>query len=274
MDETSKKDFVLKQDYSLAVIISTYNSPDYLRRVLEGFGAQRRLPDELLVADDGSTSETAAVVHRFAAQAPFVVRHVWHEDTGFRLAEIRNRAIAAATADYLVFTDGDCIPHPCFLEDHCRALHPGSFMTGKRMLISRELSPGFCWQGATAAFMQCLKGQLSGCHHLLRMPWLAMKRQGVKGLRGCNMAAFRADLLAVNGFNERITGWGREDSELVARLYAYGLTRRELPFAALVFHLWHPENSRSNLAENDRLLQESIGSGDYRCACGISKETK
>jgi predicted glycosyltransferase involved in capsule biosynthesis len=86
------------------------------------------------------------------------------------------------------------------------------------------------------------------------------------------MATFRSDLMAVNGFNERIIGWGREDSELVARLYAYGLTRREAPFAAVVFHLWHPENSRANLTENDRLLQESIGSGDYRCACGISKE--
>lgn len=256
---------------SIAVIISTYNSPDYLRRVLEGYGAQRRLPDELIVADDGSTGETATVVEQFAAQVPFVVRHIWHEDQGFRLAGIRNRAIQAATAEYLVFTDGDCIPHPCFLEDHGRAQQAGCFMTGKRMLIGKELSQRFSWQGGAAALIQCLKGQMSGWHHLLRFPWLVVKRHGVKGLRGCNMAAFRSDLMAVNGFNERITGWGREDSELVARLYAYGLSRRELPFAALVFHLWHPENSRSSLSDNDRLLQDALISGQYYCADGIVK---
>lgn len=256
---------------SIAVIVSTYNSPEYLRRVLEGFHAQTRYPDELIVADDGSTCETSRVVADFAQTAPFAVRHVWHEDLGFRLAEIRNRAVVAASADYLVFTDGDCIPHPCFIEDHLRALKIGCFVTGKRMLVGQKLSEHFCWRGTVSALAHCLKGELSGGHHLVRLPWLVLSRQGVKGLRGCNIAVFRADLYAVNGFNERITGWGREDSELVARLYAYGLTRREAPFAALVFHLWHPENSRSSLAENDRLLEEALVSGQYRCPHGIVK---
>lgn len=256
---------------SIAAIISTYNAPGYLRRVLAGYRAQSRCPDELIVADDGSTAETAHVVQGFAKEAPFAVRHVWHADLGFRLAEIRNRAIAAASADYLLFSDGDCIPHPRFVEDHGRMMRKGSFVTGKRMLVGQELSEYFSWQGEAAALAHCLKGELSGGHHLMRLPWLVLLRQGVKGLRGCNMAAFRADLLAVNGFNERVTGWGREDSELVARLYAYGLTRREASFAALVFHLWHPENSRSSLAENDRLLEESLASGQYRCRHGIVK---
>jgi predicted glycosyltransferase involved in capsule biosynthesis len=86
------------------------------------------------------------------------------------------------------------------------------------------------------------------------------------------MAAFREDLLAVNGFNERITGWGREDSELVARLFAYGLVRREAPFAAVVLHLWHPENNRSSLGKNDRILEEALVSGAFRCPYGIVKD--
>ena len=257
---------------SIAVIVSTYNSPEYLRRVLEGYRNQIRLPDELIVADDGSTGETARVVEAFAGKAPFAVRHVWHEDLGFRLAEIRNRAIAAATAEYLIFTDGDCIPHPDFVKDHGRIMRTGSFVTGKRMLVGQELSQTFSWHGGAAALACCLRGQMSGGHHLVRLPWLVLSRQGNKGLRGCNMAAFRTDLLAVNGFNERITGWGREDSELVARLFAYGLTRREAPFAALVLHLWHQENSRTSLAANDRLLEEALASGRYRCPHGIVKE--
>ncbi|MDD2501566.1 MAG: glycosyltransferase family 2 protein [Geobacter sp.] len=257
---------------SIAAIISTYNSPEYLRRVLEGYRAQSRHPDELIVADDGSKSDTARVVATFANDAPFIVRHVWHEDEGFRLAEIRNRAISAATADYLLFTDGDCIPHPDFVRDHRRTMRAGSFVTGKRMLVGQSLSPAFRWQGAMSALLGCLKGEMSGCHHLVRLPWLVLPRRGTKGLRGCNMAVFRKDLLAVNGFNERITGWGREDSELVARLFAYGLTRREAPFAALVLHLWHPENSRTSLAGNDFLLEETLASGNYRCVQGIVKD--
>lgn len=257
---------------SIAVIVSTYNSPEYLRRVLDGYRAQSSYPNELIVADDGSTDETARVVANFAHTAPFAVRHVWHEDRGFRLAEIRNRAVAAASADYLVFTDGDCIPHPCFIEDHLLALETGCFVTGKRMLVGKALSTTFAWSGTASSIILCLGGKLSGCHHLIRLPWLVLSKQGIKGLRGCNMAMFRSDLLAINGFNELITGWGREDSELVARLFAYGVRRRELPFSALVFHLWHPENSRSSLSENDRLLNETIVSGQFRCPCGIVKE--
>jgi glycosyltransferase involved in cell wall biosynthesis len=257
---------------SIAVIVSTFNAPDYLRRVLEGYRAQSRYPDELIVADDGSTEETAQVVEEFAKDAPFIVRHVWHEDLGFRLAEIRNRAIAATTADYLIFSDGDCIPHPQFVEDHGRMMRKGSFVTGKRILVGQRLSESFRWQGGAIALLSCLKCEMSGCHHLLRLPWLVLSRQGNKGLRGCNMAVFHSDLLAVNGFNECITGWGREDSELVARLFAYGLTRREASFAAVVLHLWHPEFNRSSLAENDRLLAESLLSGNYRCPHGIVKD--
>ena len=262
----------METEISIAAIISTYNSPDYLRRVLEGYRVQSHHPDELIVADDGSTEETARLVADFAQTAPFAVRHVWHEDRGFRLAEIRNRAVAAASADYLVFSDGDCIPHPRFIEDHCRIQRRGSFVTGKRMLVGQSLSKHFNWQGMAMALSCCLKGELSGCHHLIHLPWLVLLRKGSKGLRGCNMAAFRSDLLAVNGFNEIITGWGREDSELVTRLYAYGLVRREAPFAAVVLHLWHQEHSRSSLPENDRLLEETLVSGHYRCPVGIVKD--
>lgn len=256
---------------SIAVIISTYNSPEYLRRVLAGYLVQSRSPDELIVADDGSTADTASVVEEFAKIAPFKVRHVWHEDAGFRLAEIRNKAISAATSDYLIFSDGDCIPHPGFVEDHARAMRQGCFVTGKRMLVSKELSPGFAWSGLASAFKYYMKGGLSGIHHLIRAPWLILQRKGIFGLRGCNMAMFRSDLIAVNGFNEKITGWGREDSEIVARLYAYGLKRLETPFSAIVFHLWHPENSRNNLHENDLLLKDTMVSGNYRCTNGINK---
>jgi glycosyltransferase involved in cell wall biosynthesis len=262
----------MSSEGGISVIISTYNSPGYLNRVLQGYCSQSRYPDELIVADDGSTEETAQVVTQYIRTAPFTVRHVWHEDQGFRLAEIRNRAIAVATAEYLIFSDGDCIPHPRYVEDHWRAKRKGHFITGKRMLVGKVHSSNFAWSGTGALMLSCLKGGLSGCHHLIRIPWMVQQKQGLNGLRGCNLAMFRSDLLAVNGFNELITGWGREDSELVARLFSFGLKRLETPFSAIVFHLWHPENSRSRMAENDRLLEEAICTKHYRCSLGIAKD--
>lgn len=259
---------------SIAVIITTYNSPDYLRRVLEGYLLQTLLPDELIVADDGSTGETTRVVETFAGRAPFTVRHVWQEDIGFRAAKIRNEAVKASTSDYLVFTDGDCIPHPDFIADHKMLIKTGSFVQGKRMLVGKSASSEFVPGGLLNTLSLCLLKQISGCHHLLRIPGFAIKAKGLRGIKTCNLALFRSDFEAVNGFDEDFVGWGREDAELAARLLNSGLIRRDPPFSALVFHLWHKENSREQLKDNDQLLEESGKTNKTYCLNGFNKGIK
>lgn len=256
---------------TIAVIITTYNSPAYLKRVLKGYLSQTRYPDELVVADDGSTDETAQVVREFAATAPFRVQHVWHGDEGFRAAKIRNEAVKACTSDYLIFTDGDCLPHRSFIADHIAIARQGSFIQGKRMLVKENASATFEPSSPMQLAIQCIRGELSGCHHLLRIPGLAVAKKGLRGIKTCNFSVHRDAVLAVNGFNEAFVGWGREDSEFAARLCALGLSRKDPLFSALVFHLWHPENSRNNLTENDRLLESVISSGTTRCEYGIVK---
>jgi len=127
----------------LAVVVPTYNRPHFLRRCLEGYLHQRLPPDELVVADDGSGPETAALVAQVAAAAPFPVRHVWHEDRGFRAAAIRNRGVAATEADYLLFTDDDCVPAPRLVADHRRAAERGCFVQGHRVLVGPEATATF-----------------------------------------------------------------------------------------------------------------------------------
>lgn len=257
----------------LGIIISTYNAPEYLRRVLQGYADQRSLPDELLVADDGSTSATADVVRSFAEKVTFPVRHIWHEDDGFRLAKIRNEAIKGASADYLVFSDGDCLPHCDFVADHRLAAEQGCFVTGKRMLLSKQQSTDFTRCNSLLEGISFWRsGGLSGIHHLLHLPGLTFRNQRLKGLKGCNMGFFRQDLLAVNGFNQEFTGWGREDSEIAVRLFRYGLKRKDIPFGAALFHLWHPENSRQSLTDNDCLLEKALDAESFRCSNGIIKE--
>lgn len=257
---------------SVSVIVTTYNNPGYLRQVLTGYLAQSVMPTELLVADDGSGEETADVINEFRLQAPFPVIHIWHEDQGFRAAKIRNEACKATQSEYLVFSDGDCIPHTHFISDHLRTARRGCFIQGKRILVSKGMSPLFIYSSTIQSIIWCLKGELRGCHHLLRAPWVRLPVDGLRGIRSCNMALFRDDLYAVNGFNQDFTGWGREDSELAVRLFNYGLKRRDIPFGATVFHLWHSENSREKLQENDRLLNEILRAGTTRCRNGIVED--
>lgn len=256
-----------------SVIITTYNSPQYLRRVLDAYLLQTRLPDEIVVADDGSTSETRQVIEEFRDRAPFHVGHVWHEDQGFRAAKIRNEAIKACSGDYLIFSDGDCLPHRAFVADHAALAKRGCFVQGKRMLVKKSVSATFTPSSLVKLAVHCLQREVCGCHHLLRIPGLVITKHGLRGIKTCNLAVHREAVLAVNGFNEAFVGWGREDAEFAARLYAYGLKRRDPLLSALVFHLWHPENSRNQLADNDARLKDALAYKRFDCSEGIRKNT-
>ncbi len=259
----------------ISLIITTYNRPDYLRKVLEGVLLQRPLPFEILVADDGSDEGTKKVVEEFRIMAPCPLVHVWQEDRGFRLAKIRNEAIKNAAGDYLIFLDGDCVPCRSFIADHIALAEKGCFFQGKRMLLKSGASADLDASRSGEIFFLLglvLRGGVSNCHHILRLPFFpALKSRDLKGMRGCNMGFYREDLLAVNGFNQDFVGWGREDSELAVRLYRYGLKRRTHPFMAICLHLWHEENTRDRLGVNDELLRGAISSGSYRCRNGINE---
>jgi glycosyltransferase involved in cell wall biosynthesis len=257
----------------IAIIVTTYNRPRALEQVLEGLARQTRLPDEVIVADDGSGEATTHLIADLAGRMPYALVHVRHADRGFRAARIRNAAIRRATGAYIVFLDGDCIPGRHFVADHRRLAKTGCLFQGKRILVAETLAEDFGWEQANQPrrlFKYVVAGRLGNAHHLVRLPWLpAMISPGLSGTRSCNLGVFREDLVAVNGFNEAFEGWGREDSELVVRLNKLGLKRRTHPFMAVCFHLWHPENSRRQLADNDNRLNEAIHSDDYFTSQGL-----
>lgn len=259
----------------VSVIVTTCNRPSELVRVLEGLTLQKRLPDEVIVADDGSGPETARVVTNFAEGVPFPLLHVWQEDRGFRAAKIRNEAIKKSSGDYILLLDGDCVPNRYFVADHVALEEKGFFVQGKRILVSRQASEYFNVSHANSfasSFKLAVSGLLSNSHHILRLPvFPAFKNKNLRGVKSCNMAFYKADVLAVNGYNEAFVGWGREDSELAARLYKYGLRRKEHPFMAVCFHLWHPENPRQHLKQNDEILNRTLLQEGYWCEKGIVK---
>ncbi|MDA8171037.1 MAG: glycosyltransferase family 2 protein [Nitrospiraceae bacterium] len=259
----------------LSLIISTFNKPGYLGKVLEGVRLQTEHPDEVLIADDGSGPETARLVEQWRRSLPCPVLHVRHEDQGFRAAKIRNEAIKKSGGDYIVILDGDCVPERHFVSDHVSLAQRKFFFQGKRLLLGKGVSDSFdpsrtVKKGYLPGLF--LRGEIKNSHHLLRFRFFpSLKDSRLKGARSCNMGFFRDDLVAVNGFNEDFTGWGREDSELVARLYKYGLKRKKHPFMALCFHLWHEDNDKSRLEINEKILSDALAHPGYRCENGISK---
>ncbi|PID39114.1 MAG: glycosyl transferase family 2 [Proteobacteria bacterium] len=257
----------------VSVIVTTYNRPHALEQVLKGLAWQTRMADEVIAADDGSGEATTRLITDLVDRLPYPLLHVRHADRGFRAARIRNAAIRRATGAYVIFLDGDCVPGRHFVADHLRLAKSGCLFQGKRILVTEALADVFGWEQANDSWRllkYLMTGRLGNAHHLMRLPWLpAHVSPGLSGTRSCNLGVFREDLVAVNGFNEAFEGWGREDSELVVRLYKLGLKRRTHSFMGVCFHLWHADNSRKRLAENDNRLNKAIHSDDYFTPQGL-----
>jgi glycosyltransferase involved in cell wall biosynthesis len=258
---------------TLALVINTFNQPDYLARVLNAVSRQSSLPDEVLLADDGSGDATKAAFEAWRGKQSFRCEHVWQEHQDFRRSRILNRAIAAARGDYLVFLDGDTVPHPDFIADHRTVARSGFFVQGHRALIEEKAA---AWFGTNDFFADrrraLLQNQISGLKNSFRWPFAACKiKTRLRGIRGCNLAIWRADLVRVNGYNEAFVGWGREDSELALRLMNSGVRRLDVRGRALCFHLWHPPVSRAELAANDGILAAAILENPVRCEQGLDR---
>ncbi len=259
----------------VSFIITTYNNPTALEKVLEGVLHQERHPDEVLIADDGSGYETARVVNNFTQRAPFPAKHVWQEDRGFRLAKIRNEAIKQSSGDYVIVLDGDCVISRHFLSDHIKLAERGCFIQGKRILVSKEAVASFNYNHANSVLSlikMAITGKISNIHHLIHLPLdIPIKNRRLKGIKGCNMSYFKNDILAVNGYNEDFVDWGNEDSELACRFFNYGLQKKVHPFMAICFHLWHPTNKIVTRC-NKFLLSAAISSKNYVCNNGLIKK--
>jgi glycosyltransferase involved in cell wall biosynthesis len=259
--------------FSVSLVVNTFNQPDYLTRVLDAIARQNSLPEEVLLADDGSTDATKTTFETWRKKQSFRCEHEWQEHQGFRRSRILNRAIATSRGDYLVFLDGDTVPHPDFIADHRDMARSGFFVQGHRALVEEKAA---AWFGTNDFFADrrraLLQNQISGLKNSFRWPFACRKiKARLRGIRGCNLAIWRADLVRVNGYNEAFIGWGREDSELAVRLMNSSVRRLDLRGRALCFHLWHPPVSRAELAANDEMLAAAILKNSTRCEHGLDQ---
>ncbi|HEY1663617.1 MAG TPA: glycosyltransferase family 2 protein [Verrucomicrobiae bacterium] len=256
----------------ISLLISAYNHPEILAKSLAGFARQTRPPDEVLIADDGSGPPTRNLINAWAKAQPFPVKDVWHEDTGFRKTIILNKAVAAAAGDYLVSTDGDCVPHPQFVADHAALAESGYWIQGRRCFVREKFVPEF-EAGKTPVWQWMLAGKITGAAKGIRWPVpIARRDQAQRGIIGCNMAFWREDLIAVNGFDEDYSGWGvGEDSDIGTRLYNLGRRRKFVYGRAITFHLNHPQLPRGHHAASLARLAQTIASKKIRCEHGLDQ---
>jgi glycosyltransferase involved in cell wall biosynthesis len=264
----------------ISLIVSTYNCPDALGAALRSLACQSDRHFEIVVADDGSGPQTRELIKGWVPKAGVPLKHVWQEDLGFRLAEIRNRAIAASAGDYLIFLDGDCIAPAHFVAAHRGLAEPGLFVGGNRVLLSEGLTQDILandleperWSLGTWA-MRRARNDVNRLLPLLRLPLGPLRKrlsEEWEGVRGGNFAFFRADLDRVDGFETSFVGWGLEDSDIVIRMIRSGVKRKDGRFGTGVLHLWHPEADRSQLAANRARLDELLKSDRVRALRGLS----
>lgn len=239
-----------------ALLISTYNWPEALELCLKSVIQQTILPDEVLIADDGSTDSTKDVIESFVNLGIVNVKHVWHEDVGFRKTIILNKAISMIESDYIIQIDGDVILDRNFIKDHLFVREKGCFIRGtrahihkdslKRLFKNKEISLKFYSRGIQNRF------------NALRVSFLAFlmirKKMSGKNVRGCNLAYWKHDVLAINGYNNALTGWGHEDEELALRFVNFGLLKKSVKLRCVQYHIYHPLSSRGNEHEHDQEL--------------------
>jgi glycosyltransferase involved in cell wall biosynthesis len=270
----------------LSVIITTYNSEEWLQKVLVGYSVQTEQDFEVVIADDGSTEKTKVVIASFQNQFKFPIVHVWQEDNGFQKCKILNKAILKTQSDYLLFTDGDCIPRKDFVAQHLKHQEEGYFLSGGYFKLPMETSQKISLENIQNqdcfSISWLIKNGVSKTFKLSKltkisifasfMNWLTPTK---RTFNGHNTSCFKSDLLAVNGFNE-IMQYGGLDRELGERLFNYGILSKQIRYSAVCLHLDHArayfnqEEWNKNLAlraynikNNITWITSGIIKGDY-----------
>lgn len=248
----------------ISVIISTYNQPKWLDKVLVGYEQQLFKNFEIIIADDGSTSETASVIQKFQEQSPLKITHIWQEDQGFQKTKILNKAILASTSDYLLITDGDCIPRNDFVLKHFELRKPSCFLSGgyyklpkhiSKLITHSDIVSQLCFDASWL-----LNKGLKKSFKLNKLTSFGTKEKLLNTFTptkatwdGMNASGWKKDILAVNGFDERMA-YGGEDRELGERMINNGVKAIQIRYSAICVHLFHDQNYK-NEANYQRNLE-------------------
>jgi glycosyltransferase involved in cell wall biosynthesis len=260
---------------TVSLIITTYNWPEALEVALESVLKQTRIPEEVIVADDGSDPKTAETVEKVLRPSKLRWRHAWHPDHGIRQARIKNLGVRYSTGEYLIFTDHDVVLHSRFVADHLSNAQRGLFLQGKRCFLPEAYTEKLLSHGTRHLPPPYLMN-MENRKNALRIPWLgkflSRPRRFQETLRGCNLSLHRDDFMRVDGYDEAFDQlWGREDSDICYRMFHSGMEVKNLWFSALQYHLHHKVTKRIGEDRLDQELRQIIHEKRKRALKGFSQ---
>lgn len=250
----------------VSLIISVYNKIDFLKLIFAGLEKQTFSNFEVVIADDGSGKDFVDELRKLTNQMPFKIKHIWHEDNGWRKNPILNKAVAASEGEYLIVIDGDCIPHPRFIEEHYKTRRPHQVICGRRVTLTEKISNKLSVDTIKSdnfhskLFIQLAFAALRGenthfrvmLHTQNKIIRRLFGREKQKAILGCNFSIFKEDLLSINGFDERFIypGMG-EDNDIDQRLGNIGVKGYSRKFLLPVYHIYHPHGTEVIQHEED-----------------------
>ena len=277
--EKLREEYYESLGFNTSLIVTTYNWTETLEICLNSVMNQTVLPKEIIIADGGSKKEIIELVKSFQQSYPQItIIHSWQEDKGFKSGELRNKAILKATGEYVIMIDGDILLERHFIQDHIENMEKGCFIQGSRVIIfenkKNQILKGELPSLPKDFFDKGFKNKLNMIRNKFFSKIVQTKNFELKGISSCNMSFFKEDLEKVNGFEEEIKGWGREDSELAVRLFNQGIKKKKIKFSALTYHLYHKENDRSQLEENTKYLENAIKNKKLKAIKGLDRYKK
>lgn len=245
----------MKNNPALSVIISTYNSEEWLEKVLLGYACQDTSDFEVVIADDGSKQPTFDLIERLKAEVPYTIQHIWQEDDGFQKSRILNKALVATKSDYVLMSDGDCIPRKDFVSVHLKFREKGYFLSGGYFMLPMNISKKITKNNIIA--QDCFRVEwlkengLDSSFKTNKLTAKGFKENLLNKItptnaswNGHNASGWKEDLIAVNGFDERMQ-YGGQDREIGERLMNRGIKSKQIRYSAICIHLDHPRGYKT-----------------------------
>ena len=260
------------EDLKISVIVSTYNAEEWLKKVLWGFNQQTFKNFEVVIADDGSKPATKELLDQMSKEVFYPIVHVWQEDDGFQKSRILNKAVVACKTDYIIMTDGDCIPREDFVHVHYINKEPGYFISGGYYMLPMNISKLISFEDIEnqrcfdihwlkeKGIPKTFKNNKLTAHGLISkvLNWVTPTNAS---WNGHNSSGWKNDILNVNGFDERMQ-YGGQDRELGERLFNFGIKSKQLRYSAVCVHLDHkrgyktPESIAKNVGIRKKTKKE------------------
>lgn len=269
--------------YTISVIVSTYNSEEWLEKVLWGYETQTFRDFEVVIADDGSKQPTFDLIKSIQKQVNFPIKHIWQEDDGFQKSRILNKAIVACNAEYILMSDGDCIPRKDFLEVHINKREKGFFLSGGYFMLPMHISKiiqkddilsercfNLNWLKSKGLKSSFKNNKLKAKGFFQELLNLVTPTKAT--WNGHNASGWKEDILAVNGFDERMQ-YGGQDRELGERLFNLGIKSKQIRYSAVCIHLDHKRGYKTpeTIAKNKAIRKNTVENKITKTAFGIVK---